>query len=252
MFQSGIKPLHFVAVRLRPSGRWESGGDKSWYWYWLLGLYLPFRRKMMSSFCCQIVGWTSVVVTVAKKNPSSGQVLLLDCWLPQRVGRCDAIWTVLSEQGIKENSLCYSSLIWLPLSVNSFRWQHLCCHFSLALGPVLVVLLLSCGWLFCRPMECSPPGSSAHADFQASILERGAVSFSRQSFRPRDRTQVSSIGRQSLPLSLEAQTLWRGTQFIRPIFSGNISAYLGQWGEVPSSFVYRKWLTSNLQLIEIK
>ena len=161
------------------------------------------------------------------------------------------VWCRLNcvvSRGSKGTYLCYSSLIWLLLSVNSFRWQHLCCHFSLALDPVVVVLSLSCVWRFCHPMECSPPGSSAHAVFQARILEWVAISFSRQSFRPRDRTQVSSIGRQSLYhwATREAQTLWRGTQFIRTLFSGDISAYLGQRGEVPSSFVYRKWLTSNL------
>ena len=33
----------------------------------------------------------------------------------------------------------------------------------------------------CNPMDCSPPGSSAHGIFQARILEWGATSFSRGS-----------------------------------------------------------------------
>ena len=114
------------------------------------------------------------------------------------------VWCHLNcvvSRGSKGPCLCYSSLIWLLRPVNSFRWQHLCCHFSSALDPVAVVLSLSCVWLFCHPMECSPPGSSAHAIFQARILEWVAMSFSRQPFWPRDWTQVSSIGRQSLPLS---------------------------------------------------
>ena len=28
------------------------------------------------------------------------------------------------------------------------------------------------------PMDCSPPGSSAHGIFQARVLERGAIAFS--------------------------------------------------------------------------
>ena len=40
---------------------------------------------------------------------------------------------------------------------------------------------------------CSPPGSSVHGIFQARILEWIAISFSRGSSRPRDRTQVSCI-----------------------------------------------------------
>ena len=30
----------------------------------------------------------------------------------------------------------------------------------------------------CDPMDCSPPGSSAHGIFQARVLERGAITFS--------------------------------------------------------------------------
>ena len=43
------------------------------------------------------------------------------------------------------------------------------------------------------PVDCSPPGSSIHGILQARILEWVAISFSRGSSRPRDRTQVSHI-----------------------------------------------------------
>ena len=43
------------------------------------------------------------------------------------------------------------------------------------------------------PMDCSPPGSSVHGILQARILEWVAISFSRGSSRPRDRTQFSHI-----------------------------------------------------------
>ena len=36
--------------------------------------------------------------------------------------------------------------------------------------------VLSCIWLFCEPMDCSPPGSSVHGIFQARILEWVAIS----------------------------------------------------------------------------
>ena len=45
----------------------------------------------------------------------------------------------------------------------------------------------------CNPMDCNPPSSSIHGVLQARILEWVAISFSRGSFRPRDRTQVSRI-----------------------------------------------------------
>ena len=42
-------------------------------------------------------------------------------------------------------------------------------------------------------MDCSLLGSSVHGILQASVLEWGAIAFSRRSCRPRDRTQVSCI-----------------------------------------------------------
>ena len=54
------------------------------------------------------------------------------------------------------------------------------------------------GLTLCDPMDCSPPGSSAHGIFQARVLERVAISYSRGSFWPRNQTHVfwvSCIGR---------------------------------------------------------
>ena len=45
----------------------------------------------------------------------------------------------------------------------------------------------------CDPMNCSPPGSSAHGILQARILEWFALLSSRGSSQPRDQTQVSCI-----------------------------------------------------------
>ena len=45
----------------------------------------------------------------------------------------------------------------------------------------------------CDPMDCSLPDSSVHGIFQARVLEWGAISFSRGSSQPRDRTWVSHI-----------------------------------------------------------
>ena len=50
-------------------------------------------------------------------------------------------------------------------------------------------LLQSCLTL-CNPMDCSPPGTSVHEILQARILEWVAISFSRGSSRPRDRTNL--------------------------------------------------------------
>ena len=43
------------------------------------------------------------------------------------------------------------------------------------------------------PTDCSLPGSSVHVIFQARILEWVAISFSRGSSPPKDRTQISRI-----------------------------------------------------------
>ena len=45
----------------------------------------------------------------------------------------------------------------------------------------------------CDHMNCSLPHSSIHGIFQARVLEWVAISFSRGSSQPRDRTQVSLI-----------------------------------------------------------
>ena len=52
--------------------------------------------------------------------------------------------------------------------------------------------------ILCDPMDCSPLGSSVHGTSQARILERVAISYSRGSSQPGDRTGnscISCIGR---------------------------------------------------------
>ena len=56
----------------------------------------------------------------------------------------------------------------------------------------------------CGPMDCSPPSSSVHGIFQARILKRVAISYTRGSSKPRDWTHitcVSYIGRSILTTS---------------------------------------------------
>ena len=45
----------------------------------------------------------------------------------------------------------------------------------------------------CDPMDCSSPGFSVHGMFQTRRLEWVALSFSRGSSQPRDRTCVSCV-----------------------------------------------------------
>ena len=65
--------------------------------------------------------------------------------------------------------------------------------FSLVVQKSESEVAQSCPTL-CDPVDYSPPGSSVHGILQARILERVTISFSRGSFWPRDRTQVSRIG----------------------------------------------------------
>ena len=68
----------------------------------------------------------------------------------------------------------------------------------------------------CNPMDCSLPGSSNHGIFQAWILEWVAVSFSRGSSQPKDRTWVSHIiGRRfTIWATREAPWEYRGSLII--------------------------------------
>jgi len=59
-----------------------------------------------------------------------------------------------------------------------WKWSHLVAQSCLTL---------------CNPMDYSLPGSSVHGIFQAIVLEWIAISFSRGSSQPRDRTRVSRI-----------------------------------------------------------
>ena len=60
--------------------------------------------------------------------------------------------------------------------------------------PFILVSEVAQSYLtLCHPMDCSLPGSSVHGLLQARVLEWGAISFSRGSTQPRDRTWVSSI-----------------------------------------------------------
>ena len=57
---------------------------------------------------------------------------------------------------------------------------------------VKVLVSQSCPTL-CDPMDCSSPGSSVHGIFQNTRVV--AISYSRGSFRPRDRNCISCAGR---------------------------------------------------------
>ena len=88
--------------------------------------------------------------------------------------------------GTKKCSGLVGYITWSGLTISHFYNDPL--FFSLSESEVAQ----SCPTL-CDPMDCSLPGSSLHGILQARVLEWVAISFSRGSSRPRDRTRVSLI-----------------------------------------------------------
>ena len=89
--------------------------------------------------------------------------------------------------------------IFSALNIWEFTDHYECCQYSKLFALQLSASVLIereiaqlCPTL-CNPVDCSPPGSSIHGILQARILEWVAISFSKGSFWPRDRTQVSRI-----------------------------------------------------------
>ena len=94
---------------------------------------------------------------------------------------------------------------------------------------------------WCDPMDCSLPGSSIHGIFQARLLEQVAISFSRGSSQPRDRTHVSCIsciGRRILyPWATSAAA---NIQKIKIMASGLITSWQidGETVETVADFIF--------------
>ena len=111
-------------------------------------------------------------------------------------------------------TFCLSIHLLIYPSVVSPFWQlqrkKKCCCWTLMCNHLFELLLFSCGWLFCDPIDCSPPGSSTHGISLAKILEWVAISFSRVYSWPKDWSCVFCIGRQ-IPYhwaTWEAPSVW--------------------------------------------
>ena len=93
------------------------------------------------------------------------------CWHNSPASRVMYLWRF---------SLVYNFVFSLELAIILFC---ICLAFSVR------ACVLSCVWL-CDPMGCSPSGFSVHAVFQARMLEWVAISSSRGSSWPGDRTRL--------------------------------------------------------------
>ena len=88
----------------------------------------------------------------------------------------------------------------------------------------------------CNPMDCSPPAFSVHGISQARILEQVAISFSRRSSQPRDRTRVLCIGKQIIYNRATREAL---TYYMTQLIRKHISRTLG--GDFPGDPVAKTW-----------
>ena len=83
-------------------------------------------------------------------------------------------------------------------------FPFLCMYYNIFFWKIDILLILMCFnhvWFFAEPVNSNPPGSFVHGILQAWILEWVAISYSRESSRPRDWTLVSGAsctGRQIL------------------------------------------------------
>ena len=80
-------------------------------------------------------------------------------------------------------------------------YMAMCIYIIYVIYYVLRVCSAQSCLTLCKPMDCSPPDPSVHGIFQARILEWVAISYSRASSPPRNRTQISCTsctGRQIL------------------------------------------------------
>ena len=92
-------------------------------------------------------------------------------------------------------------------ALSARRWKRKLRH---GWRQTLHAFVLSCVWL--DAMDCSPMGCSVHGIFQARTLEWVAISSSRGSSQPRDRTQVSHIAGRYFTIwaTKEAPEYWNG------------------------------------------
>ena len=79
----------------------------------------------------------------------------------------------------------------------------------------------------CDPVDCSPPGSSVHGILQARILEWVAISFSRGSSQPRDRTWASHIVGRLLTIWATREASYTEVLFIKFLLCGLLITHFG-------------------------
>ena len=94
------------------------------------------------------------------------------------------------------NDNAIQSSTFIPVTLESQGQGIFWCQFNRSLSSSIIYCFTSqpqsvhlpwfcyvcCVWIFCSPMDCSPPGSSVHGISQARVLDWVAISFSRGIF----------------------------------------------------------------------
>ena len=106
--------------------------------------------------------------------------------------------------------------------------------------PELCCLVVKSYSTLCKPMDCSPPGSSVHKVSQARILEWVAVPSSRGSSWPRDGTCVSYVSCIGRPYCADFILFYQWvshqstlTLTSRPVSPGLSDCFAGQHSLLP-------------------
>ena len=101
-----------------------------------------------------------------------------------------------------------------------------------------------------RPVDCSPPGSSVHGILQARILEWVAISFSRGSSQPRDRSWVTHIAGRRFNLCTTreakawwAQRVWRLYRMTSKAFLSTMVIWVRGYSSYPKYYWSDTWTT---------
>ena len=111
-----------------------------------------------------------------------------------------AVYWFLSEVSLRGRTIgavgWYLMLLWVLAQLKMGPLDSSGCKGGLSslLDAFCCFLVTKSCLALCDPMDYSPPGSSVHGIFQVKILEWVAITFSRRSSWPRDRTCVSCIG----------------------------------------------------------